>query len=236
MAMADEALPIISQFELELAPNELSQVLPFKLYRGTVGDLRVSLIVSGQDSRYAVDNIGTQAATLMAHSILHLDDFDLVITAGTAGGFAKRGADIGTVYLSNEKFVFHDRRVPLDGFDQSAVGHYPAMAVSVMASELALPTGIISTGSSLQKSADDIDVIERFSAVAKEMEAAAVAWVCWLHQTPIMAIKSITNLLDQPGEAEQQFAANLQFASQRLAVEVDRVVSYLQGKAIDDLG
>jgi len=239
MAMRDEASPLIEQLSLS-EERRLPSALPFRLYRGTIENDRkqsmtISLVISGTDPRYDVDNIGTQAATLMSYvAIEHLKP-DVMISAGTAGGFSKRGAKVGTVYLSDDRFVFHDRRVPLNGFDESSIGHYPAFNVTRMANDLALPLGVISSGSSLEKSEKDIEVIERFNAVAKEMEAAAVAWVCWLHQQPFIAIKSITNLLDEPEASESQFVENLAFSSEQLKVQVLRVIEYCIGKTLNEL-
>lgn len=234
MAMRDEALPIISKLGLQPV-NLLPGDLPFQLYQGQLEQLTLSLVISGRDPRYDVDNIGTQAATLMAYvAIEHLKP-DLIVSAGTAGGFARQGANIGTVYLSNDRFVYHDRRVPLPGFDDSGIGHYPAMDVSKMASQLGLPVGVVSTGSSLEKSERDIDVIENYNAVAKEMEAAAIAWVCWIKQQPFLAIKSITNLLDLPGTSEEQFVENLEFACSQLQQQVLRVLLYCNEKTIEQL-
>ncbi len=235
MAMAEEAQPIIEQLNLKLSDDLLPAELPFVLYRGKQMDTRITLIVSGADPRYEVDNIGTQAATLMAYVAIRELQPDLIISAGTAGGFGKRGAQVGTVYLSDDRFVFHDRRVPLKGFDESSIGHYPAFDIRQMASELHLPVGVISSGSSLEKSDKDIEVIERFNAVAKEMEAAAIAWVCWLHQMPFMAIKSITNLLDEAEASESQFMNNLTFACEQLVEQVVRVVHYCQNKTLAQL-
>lgn len=48
---------------------------------------------------------------------------DLVINAGTAGGFAAKGAGIGDVFVSSV-IRNHDRRIPLPGYDQYGVGEY----------------------------------------------------------------------------------------------------------------
>ncbi len=234
MAMADEARPLIEQLGMTKS-NLLPDYLPFQTYSGELESLELTLVVSGVDPRYDVDNIGTQAATLMAYSVIEALTPDLIVSAGTAGGFSKRGAAIGTVYLSNDRFVFHDRRVPLDGFAESGIGHYPAMDVTRMANDLKLPCGVISTGSSLEKSDKDIEVIERFNAVAKEMEAAAIAWVCWLRQQPFLAVKSITNLLDQPGTSEDQFVDNLHHACEQLQCQLIRVLRYCCGKTLSEL-
>ncbi|MCA0894362.1 phosphorylase family protein [Microbulbifer agarilyticus] len=234
-AMEEEARPVIDALGLSADSRLHDQDLPFVTYRGESAGLAISATVSGHDHRYAVDNIGPVAATLMAYTTVDHFAPDLVISAGTAGGFSARSAAIGTVYLSDDRFVFHDRLVPLPGFDESAVGHYPAFNVRRMASALQLPTGVVSSGSSLQKHPRDVEVIEQFGAVAKEMEAAAVAWVCMLKNTPLVAVKSITNLLDEPGTSEEQFLRNLATASQSLQKQLLRVLAYLPGKTLAQL-
>lgn len=234
-AMQEEARPLIDALGLEPAPGLHDRDLPFVTYVGSADSLEVSVTVSGHDNRFEVDNIGPVAATLMSYTTIDHFAPDLVISAGTAGGFAARGAHIGTVYLSDDRFVFHDRVVPLPGFEQSAIGHYPALNVRAMAADLALPFGIVSSGSSLQKEPRDITVIEEFGAVAKEMEAAAAAWVCMLKGTPFVALKSITNLLDGPGTSEEHFVRNLARASDCLQSQLLRVLAYLDGKRIGEL-
>ncbi len=234
MAMEQEAQPFIEYFNLVKAPDVFSKHLPFVCYQAP-NDNSLSVVVSGRDPRYDVDNIGTQAATLQAYASIQALAPDLMISAGTAGGFASRGAQIGTVYLSDDKCVFHDRRVPIEGFNESAIGHLPVLKVNKMALDLDMPLGVISSGSSLEKSDKDIEVIERFNAVAKEMEAAAVAWVCWLHCLPFFAVKSITNLLDEPESSEEQFLENLQFSSDKLTEKLVQVVQYLKDKSLSDL-
>lgn len=239
MAMQDEAQGLIDDLGLQLDSQLLDKALPMQLYVGVYKDMQLSLLLSGKDARYGVDNIGTQAATLSAYAAIRDIQADVLISAGTAGGFAdlpgNRGADIGTVYLSDDEFVFHDRRVPIPGFAESGVGHYPCLNVRKMATALNLPYGLVSSGSSLEKSAKDVEVIERYGAVAKEMEAAAIAWVASLHKKPFFAIKSITNLLDRPGASEQMFLQNLQRASLELKKVSLLMIEYMQGKTLEDL-
>ncbi|MCO7227083.1 hypothetical protein [Pleionea sp. CnH1-48] len=235
MAMEEEAQPIIDALGLSENSHKLDPLLPMKIFDGMLGSLEVSVVVSGKDSRYDVDNIGTQAATLSAFATIKNLTPDIIISAGTAGGFASRGADIGTVYLSDQHFVFHDRRVPLPGFDQSSIGYYPTLNVRAMANDLNLPFGVVSSGSSLEKSPKDIEVIEANKAVAKEMEAAAIAWVCWITKVPFFAIKSITNLLDEAGASEDQFLKNLEYSCEQLKHKVCEVMSYLSSRSIEEL-
>jgi len=235
MAMQKEAQPIIDSLELVEVERAIHPQLPMRCYQKQVGSLKLSLIVSGLDDRHQVDNIGSEAATLMAYEAITQLKPDLLISAGTAGGFAKRGAHIGTIYVSEEHFVYHDRHVPLPGFDQSAVGRYPAAKVSRLAKNLHLKSGVISTGSSLEKSEKDVLVIDEHDAVAKEMEAAGIAWVAMLFNVPMMALKSITNLIDQDNKSEAEFVRNLETASKSLHDKFLDLIDYLQEKTIEDL-
>ncbi len=61
------------------------------------------------------------------------------------------------------------------------------------------------------------------------MEAAAVAWVAHLHGVPAGAVKAITDLVDAPAEAAEQFLANLAEASEALAVTVPALLDRLGG-------
>lgn len=235
MAMQQEAQPIIDSLQMIESTSAIHPQLPMRCFQKQIGTLNLSLLVSGIDNRHQVDNIGSEAATLMAYEAITQLKPDLLISAGTAGGFAKRGAQIGTIYVSEEHFVYHDRHVPLPGFDQSAIGKYPAAKVSRLAKNLHLKTGVISTGSSLEKSEKDVLIIDQHDAVAKEMEAAGIAWVAMLFSVPMMALKSITNLLDEDNKSEAEFVKNLETASQSLHDKVLELIDYLQNKSIEDL-
>ncbi|TQV72146.1 5'-methylthioadenosine nucleosidase [Aliikangiella marina] len=235
MAMRDEAQPIIKSLELKENLGALHVQLPMRCYQNQIGRINVSLVIAGIDDRHQVDNIGSEAATLMAYESITQLQPDLIISAGTAGGFASRGADIGTIYVSEEHFVYHDRHVPIKGYHDSSIGKYPAAKVSRLAKNLHLKTGIISTGSSLEKSDKDILVIDEHNAVAKEMEAAGIAWVAMLFNIPMMALKSITNLVDHDNKSESEFIKNLSYASQCLHDKVLEIVDYLQNKTVQDL-
>ncbi len=234
VAMQAEADPIIAALNL-LATGSFDAQLPFKSYERADADQQILLMVSGIDPRYRVDNIGTQPATLMAYVGIEYFRPDLVISAGTAGGFSASGAQIGTVYLSDDEFLFHDRQIPLAGFNEQGAGHYPAANVRALAQQLNLPFGKISSGSSFTKYPDQMAQIEKSGAVAKEMEAAAIAWVCWIKQVPLFAVKSITNLLDLGESSEQQFNDNFAVAVLGLAVCIQRIVEAMRGKFISDL-
>ncbi len=244
MAMQDEASPLIKSLKLIERNDKLSKSLPFRHFSNSVAlehsdqtqpALIIDLITSGIDHRHQVDNIGCEAATLMAYEAINKTEPDLIISAGTAGGFSDKKGQIGGIYASRDHFIFHDRIVPLPGFHESAIGQFPALPISKMVSDLGLASGVISTGSSLEKSDRDKQIIEQHHVVAKEMEAAAIAWVCMLHQTPIFAIKSITNLVDLDNQSETEFVENFDRAVASLTEQMLRILRYLENKQLVEL-
>ncbi len=56
---------------------------------------------------------------------------DLIINAGTAGGFQQNGSDVGDVYLCTGA-VFHDHRVPLLSYRDYGRGFYPTLRTSTI--------------------------------------------------------------------------------------------------------
>ncbi len=238
MAMQAEADSIIKSIGLSEVKDKIPSAMPFRCFQSskqTIPELKhltITLITSGQDSRYQVDNIGCEAATLMAYQGINLFKPDLLISAGTAGGFEALGADIGTIYIGDDYFVFHDRIVPLPGFEQAGIGRFPAANLKPMIADLGFQSGVISTGSSLQKNQKDQIVLNQHQVVAKEMEAAAIAWVAMLHQVPMTAVKSITNLVDQDNQSEHEFVKNFDSACKSLELAVIKVFKYLAGESL----
>lgn len=211
-AMLAEAQPLIQHLHANEQTARFHTGLPLRLFEATFNSMRISIATSGMDMRYGVDNIGCEPATVMAYEGIRTLSPDLIISAGTAGGFKKLGAGIGTVYLSDQMVIFHDRCVPLPGFAESALGCYPCVDAQQLAHKLNLPLGVISSGSSLRKSEGEFAILESNKVVAKEMEAAAIAWIASLFKCPFLAIKSITNLVDELNQSEDEFLQNFEQA------------------------
>lgn len=228
-AMQDEALPLIRRLELT-DKGLLAPPMPMRWYDGAVNSLRVDVVVLGSDRRFGVDCIGTQPAAVAAQMTLDQLKPDLLINAGTAGGFIGRGGAIGKVYLTGGPFYFHDRRIPLPPFEPYADGGWQLMDVDALAKQIDLDTGVVSSGNSLDMNADDAARIERVGAHAKDMEAAAIAWVADQHQTPMCAVKAITDLVDGPHPTHEEFERHLHTASEALSQAVERLLHLLAAK------
>ncbi len=224
MAMQDEARPVIETLGLAHA-GPLAPPLPMQRYSGKADQAEIDLVILGKDSAHGVDCIGTVSAALAAREAIRLLKPDMLLNAGTCGGFVKRGGAIGKVYVSGGPFWFHDRRVPLPGFEDFARGGWRTADAGPLAEALALEQAVVTTGDSLDMHDDDAARIEKVGAHAKDMEAAAIAWVATQHETPMLSLKAVTDLVDGAHPTEQEFLENLHTASAALA---DKVVKTLR--------
>lgn len=234
MAMEAESRPVIERLgarEVDGAPP-----LPARFFLARIGRCDVVVAVNGRDRRRGVDSIGTDAAALTTLEVVRRFSPDVLISAGTAGGWQSKGARIGDVYVSRERFVHHDRRIAIDGFDRYGVGSYPSADTAHLAEALGLKRGIVTTSNSLDENDDDRSMIAANGGDVKEMEAAAVAYVAELAGVPMLAVKAITDLVDHHTATAEQFATNLAMASARLAEELVRVVQFLVGSGETPVG
>ncbi|NVO12236.1 MAG: 5'-methylthioadenosine nucleosidase [Bacteroidales bacterium] len=225
IAVEDEAKPIIEGLGLSHKGKLLSP-LPMEFYEGRHNSLNIDLVTSGKCDRFNVDNVGPQAAILNTATTIGRLQPDLIINPGTAGGFVSVGASIGDVYLSYPMICYHDRRIPIPGFDAYGIGSYYCFDTRGIAEEFGLKTGIISTGSSLDYTDKDLELIKSYGGVVKEMEAASIAWVADLYKIPFFAVKSITDLVDNFTPTEEEYLRNLTSASMALSREVVRIIKY----------
>lgn len=219
-AMVGEASPLLSRYDF--AAQGEDPVFGFRFYRR--GELLVA--VAGTHRRFGVDAIGSISAALLARTVLERFAPQRLISAGTAGGFAERGGTIGDVYLGAEAVVFHDRRIPLPGFQALGHGHFPVECDRPLAERLGLKVGVVSTGDSLDCTPEDMLWLRRHEASVKEMEAAAIAWVCEHHGIPLVLLKAITDLVDHHESTASQFVANYALAVERLTDKLEGVIEH----------
>ena len=157
MAMEAEARPIIAA--LGAVETDGAPPLPAKFFVARVRDRDVVVAINGKDPRHHVDSIGTEAAALTTFEVVRRFAPDVLISAGTAGGWQSKDARIGDVYVSRDPFVHHDRRIAIPGFDAYGVGSYPSVDTEALAEALGLKQGIVTTSNSLDENDDDRGMI-----------------------------------------------------------------------------
>jgi 5'-methylthioadenosine nucleosidase len=210
VAMEQEAAPIIEKFAMQQLDHRFLPGAPFVAWEGQVEDLRLQLVWCGRDKRFGGNNVATTAAAVATYAAISaLGVPQLVMSVGTAGGFAARGARINDVFLST-KCVFHARRIPESGgegeeLEEQGFGHYRSPPLAGLSATAGLKTGVVSTSDSLDSSAKDMELMLSEGAVVKEMEAAAVAWVCRQLRVPFVALKGVTDLVDGEQTTREEF-------------------------------
>jgi len=213
MAMRGEAAPVADA--LSLTRSDRTTPAPIDCY--TSDDERIVLAVNGLDPLHGVDAIGTTAASRTSEWAATTFSPRWMISAGTAGGFIERGGAIGTVVVASGPVIFHDRRVPIPGFDRYARGEFPSADLDDVARALGFVPGPCSTGDSLDAPTLDLQAMAAHGTYAKDMEAAAVAWTALRYGSRFTAVKVITDLVDGPEATADEFTANFAAAVSSLA-------------------
>lgn len=194
--------------------------------RGESGGVSVSVVLNGVD--HDRDLIGCEAAAVTTQVAIQRLKPDLVISVGTCGGWQRYGAKVGQAYVA-DGVMFHDRRVPGDNaWDTQGLGNYPVWEGSwKLAEALGLPMGKVTTGSSFDLSEEEDRLIDENGGRLKEMEGAAVAFVCSLYNVPVMLVKAVTNLRDAESEDISDFHENLKKASASLTETIKKIITTL---------
>ena len=236
IVMEAEAGPFVEHLDLKPVDDFFPSHTPFLAFSGSLGDAKVTVITMGKDVVYGtgVDNVGTVPASLATFLALEKmkgageTPVDLVLNGGTCGGFARKGGAIGDVFLTTG-VANHDRRIGIPGFDTYGIGSLSSeIDPSAMAEALGYKTGIVTTGNSLDKTdTDDEYMKDKNDASVKDMEAAAIAWVCKMNNLPYMGVKVITDIVDGNFPSHEEFMQNLASAAQSLQSALPKVLTYV---------
>ena len=198
------------------------------------------MAINGKDPVHGVDSVGTLAAGLTAQALLKMRKTDLLISAGTAGGFKRKGVKVGDVVLSSHA-VNHDRRIspphPDANYARYGASLADTLAVPKLLASTKWKTGIVSTGNSVADSELDTAALQENGAMVKDMESAAVAAVAKYHKTSFTAIKVVSDLMDgdSSDKFDGAFEKNLGQAADVLRDAVITTLDFVTGKSVKQL-
>ncbi|PKI34823.1 hypothetical protein CRG98_044784 [Punica granatum] len=210
IAMQTEALPLVDRFQLiEDRDSLFPKGVPWVRYHGIYKDLNINLIWPGKDPTLGVDSVGTISASLVAYASISALQPDLIINAGTAGGFKV--------------------------FDLYGVGLRQAFPTPNLLKELNLKAGKLSTGDSLDMSPQDEASIVANDATVKDMEGAAVAYVADMLKVPAIFVKAVTDIVDGEKPTAEEFLQNLAAVTAALGESVTQVIDFISGKCLSEL-
>ena len=199
--------------------TEVRQISNLRFIQGNIEGKRCVLIKSG---------IGKVNAARTAQALIDNFKVDYIINIGIAGSLNSL-LDIGDVVIA-KKVIQHD-------FDITAFGHSKGYITGVgdflqsnpdLVEEFTnslestpeknykIKVGIIATGDIFCTESWMKDKIRaKFNADVEDMESAAIAQVCYLSETPFIAVKSISNT--PKGENAIAYSNNIKLASKRCA-------------------
>ncbi|WP_138415649.1 5'-methylthioadenosine/S-adenosylhomocysteine nucleosidase [Aquibacillus sediminis] len=211
----DEEIHLLEQNMVGQQKQEIAGCL---FIQGKLHETDVVLLKSG---------IGKVNAA-MATTILHQNyQPEYVINTGSAGGFASQ-LDVGDLVISTE-VTHHD--VDVTAFDY-VYGQVPGMPPTYKADvalinqameatkkldNVKVEQGLIATSDSFMQEESHVAVVrEKFpTMLAAEMEAAAIAQVCYHYQTPFVIIRALSDIAGK--ESSISFDAFLEKAATNAA-------------------
>ena len=225
-ALEAEAMPVVERLMLAEQPAVDPQ-LRQRHFAGTVGTLHVDVLTNGPDPRNGTDRVGTDAATMSAYMAIRKLVPDLVLNVGTCGGFEAMGGKVGDIYVSAAPLLFHDRRIPIEGFLPQAEGRWPCAPAPRLAAAIGARPGIMSTGNSLDFTPAELAFMLRERVTAKDMESTAIAQVCAQCAVPFVAVKGVTDLVDRPEPVQEAFLRNLRTVCALLGERTEAGIRWL---------
>jgi 5'-methylthioadenosine nucleosidase len=197
VAMMQEAEYFVKQLGLE-KKGSLKQGFPTVLYEGELNNKKIHLVVNGvarntKGPDSTVDNVGSQAAVLSTTLGILQFQPDLIISSGVAGGVKSKDAHLKDIFVSTEN-KFMDRRMP-GTYVNYGIGNYASYALPPDLNDLvSIKKGIVCSSDSFNDSPTDIKESEALDCSVEEMEAAGVAWVSSVHDTPMFSLKGIVDI------------------------------------------
>ncbi|KAJ8612506.1 hypothetical protein CTAYLR_003692 [Chrysophaeum taylorii] len=233
IAMEEEAAPMIEVLQLTRREANFCGA-PTVVHEGEYKGAYVAVVNPGRD-KTGVNLIGTDAAALTTFLAARELEPDLLINAGTCGGFKRTGGSIGDVFCVSS-FRHHDRRIAIPGYDEFGVACRQALPTPNLVETLGLKTGPCTTGNSLDFVREDDERMHASAAVAKDMEGASIAWAAHIAgDIPLIGIKVVTDIVDGDKPTHEEFLHNLQAAAASLQSHVPKVIDFVANKHITDL-
>lgn len=185
----------VSILKSKITDCQINNIFGFDFYTGTIQDCDVILLQSG---------IGKVAAAAGTMLLLSRFEVDAVINTGSAGGLDRR-LNIGDVVVST-RAIYHDVNLTVFGYEPGQMSGCPVafesdntlMTVAkeaIIAQGVNAVEGVIASGDVFINGDEAINNIKKQfpETIAVEMEAAAIAHVCWMAGMPFIVVRAISD-------------------------------------------
>jgi adenosylhomocysteine nucleosidase len=222
----DEEIEILKE---KIENRKKTVIARCEFFEGTIDGVDVVLLKSG---------IGKVNAALSTTLLVDRYQPDYVINTGSAGGFHK-DLQVGDVVISTA-VKHHDVDVTAFGYEYGQVPQLPAaflpdeklVKAAVKGAEkidqIEVVKGLIATGDSFMQDPARVAYIrDKFEDLyAVEMEAAAIAQVCYQFNVPFVVIRALSDIAGK--ESNVSFEQFLGKAALHSSVLVENIVKELK--------
>ncbi|MCL1996214.1 MAG: 5'-methylthioadenosine/adenosylhomocysteine nucleosidase [Defluviitaleaceae bacterium] len=210
--------------EIEILQKKLenvseSQNAGWTYYHGQMHGKKVVLVKCG---------VGKVNAAIVTHHLINNLGASVVINSGVAGA-VDSSLNIGDIVIS-EDAVHHDMDATGFGYAPGQIPQFKTIAfaanpllVKIASTEPNTKVGRVASGDQfVTDKAIKEKIRDHFEALCVEMEGAAIAQVCYLHSTPFVIIRSISDKAD--GEAVSDFSENLYKSIDAYTAIVEKII------------
>jgi len=188
----------------------------------------------GKDVVLLKSGIGKVNAAVSTTLLLSQFKPEYVINIGSAGGFDPE-LQVGDVVISAQ-VVHHDVDVTAFGYVMGQVPNMPATYPADMelvnqakqaltsVTQVKAKVGLIGTGDSFMNDLERVNKVRAMfpALVAVEMEAAAVAQVCFKFATPFVVVRSLSDIAGK--ESPQSFEEYLKVAAENSSLMIQKML------------
>ncbi|QCI22665.1 5'-methylthioadenosine/adenosylhomocysteine nucleosidase [Buchnera aphidicola] len=208
-------------------PYAERMVRNYKIYIKTFKKNDIFLIKSG---------VGKVSASIATMILINFFKIDIIINSGSAGSLNSQ-LKIGDIIIP-QKTCYYDVDLTNFGYFQGQIPKYPKKFTinkkiynffekKSYKHELKFTKGLIISGDSFIRENSRMKFLKKIfpSAIAVEMESAAIAQVCYKFNIPLIVIKSISDASDN--NATLNFKKNVSFASCQLVKFVKIILENL---------
>lgn len=207
---------------------ETTVIAGCEFYQGELNAKQVILTKSG---------IGKVAAAVATTLLLEKFSPDTIINTGSAGGY-DTSLNVGDIVISTE-VRFHDVDVTAFGYEIGQMAQLPAaftadptlLKIAQQAAEtldsLNISQGLICTGDIFMADPAKAALARKnFPTMsACEMEAAAIAQVCYQFNVPFVIIRSLSDIAGK--KSELSFEQYLPIAAKNASILVEAIINRL---------
>jgi adenosylhomocysteine nucleosidase len=218
----------VSILKAKLVNIKTTNIAGCEFYQGLLNGKEVIITKSG---------IGKVAAAVATTLLLERFQPDTIINTGSAGGY-DTNLNVGDIVISTE-VRFHDVDLTAFGYEIGQMAQLPpafeadkqlidvAQDAAQTIKDLNIIQGLICTGDIFMADPEKAEIARQNfpTMVACEMEAAAIAQVCYQFNVPFVIIRSLSDIAGK--KSELSFEQYLPIAAENASILVEAILDRL---------